>query len=83
MTSCFIDLLSVLLILQLTPLPDIDVSRSATVPSTLMSPMQFANKQNTDAGGPDVVSGLTREQLQQALVYLIHVSVHGSVLYTY
>ena len=67
-------MVSVLLILQLTPLPDIDVSRRETVPSTLMSPMQFANKQNTDAASPDVVGGLTREQLQQALVYLIHVS---------
>lgn len=39
-----------------------------------MSPMQFVTRQNTDAVSQDVCDGLTREQFQQALVYLIQVS---------
>ncbi len=60
--------------------------RSFTVPSTLMSPQQFSSSSSSSSshppprdesksrlkGTPDI--GLTREQMQEALLYLIQVS---------
>ena len=56
--------------------------RSATMPGTLMSPQQFSSSASNppprDEGKPRAKAagsiGLTKEQMQEALVYLIQVS---------
>ena len=64
--------------IQLDPLLEVSIphrSTTAPVSSALMSPQQFAKRERQSDVKQESLVGLTKEQLQQSLIYMIQVCV--------
>lgn len=58
--------------IMLSPLSEISIPQAPVPnPAALMSPMQFASHQQGEGSGTSVAPELSREQMQQGLIYLI------------